>query len=299
VGNRTHVSMENAARTRLGFFRLIKGGQRNSNSDRVLVEVAHKRFCRPIPTVVSGTLDALRQAFVDRALEVNLHGGSKAATTLYFAKATPNRKPGPDAKTEKAAADKRKAADVRAAAAATTVRARPIDAPKSPLRSHGVARRADSCSSSSNYMRHRVWHNRRDWSSRELYQPWRSGQVQERPTPQALQPRDINDRRYSTLTGLPSHALATPRSMRSMGARTLHPLCLAHVSRPQARRQQVAAFNRHDGAEQLRLRVQHVLRDPQAPSPFVAARRLLRIAKLPRTATACSAFEKRTETSSP
>jgi hypothetical protein len=80
AGNRTHLSTKKAARIRLGFFRLIKGGQKSSDSDRVHIELAHIRFCRLIPAAVTGTLDALRQAFVDRTLEVNLHGGNKVAT---------------------------------------------------------------------------------------------------------------------------------------------------------------------------------------------------------------------------
>jgi hypothetical protein len=78
----------------LGFLRLTKGGQMSSDSDRVFAELAHDRFCRPRPTAVSGPLDELRQAFVDRTFEVNLHAASKAAARVAFAKATPDKPPG-------------------------------------------------------------------------------------------------------------------------------------------------------------------------------------------------------------
>jgi hypothetical protein len=55
-------------------------------------------------------LDALRQAFVDRALEVSLHAASKAAAGAALAKITPDKPTSPDARVRKAAADKRKAA---------------------------------------------------------------------------------------------------------------------------------------------------------------------------------------------
>jgi hypothetical protein len=67
AGRRTHTATEGAARTRLGFLRLTKGGQTSIDADRVFAELAHERFCRPRPTAVSGPLDALRQAFVDRS----------------------------------------------------------------------------------------------------------------------------------------------------------------------------------------------------------------------------------------
>jgi hypothetical protein len=72
AGHCTHTSTEEAARTRLGFLRLTKGGHASTDADRVFAELAHERFCRPRPTAVSGPLDALRQAFVDRTLEVSL-----------------------------------------------------------------------------------------------------------------------------------------------------------------------------------------------------------------------------------
>jgi hypothetical protein len=117
AGHRTHTAAEEAARTRLGFLRLIKGGHASSDADRVFAEFVHERFCRPRPTAVSGPLDALRQAFVDRTLEVSLHAASKAAAGAAFAKVTPDKPAGPDAKVRRAAADKRKAAATAAAAA--------------------------------------------------------------------------------------------------------------------------------------------------------------------------------------
>jgi hypothetical protein len=69
-GHRTHAATEEAARTRLGFLLLTKGGQMSSDTDRVFAELAHERFYRPRPTAVSGPLDELRQAFVDKTLEV-------------------------------------------------------------------------------------------------------------------------------------------------------------------------------------------------------------------------------------
>jgi hypothetical protein len=131
AGHRTHTSTEEAARTRLGFLRLTKGGQASTDADRAFAELAHERFCRPRPTAVSGTLDALRQAFVDRTLEVSLHAASKAKAGAAFAKITPDKPTCPDARARKAATDKRKAA---AAAAATPARATPLAKPTDPTK---------------------------------------------------------------------------------------------------------------------------------------------------------------------
>jgi hypothetical protein len=114
----------------LSFLRLTKGGQASTDADRVFAELAHERFCRPRPPAVSGTLDALRQAFVDRTLEVSLHAASKAAAGAAFAKITPDRPPGPDARARKTAADKRKAAAAAAAAARATPPLKPTDQAK-------------------------------------------------------------------------------------------------------------------------------------------------------------------------
>jgi hypothetical protein len=54
-------------------------------------------------------LVALRQAFVDRTLEVSLHAASKAAAGAAFAMITPDKPTSFDAMARKAAADKRKA----------------------------------------------------------------------------------------------------------------------------------------------------------------------------------------------
>jgi hypothetical protein len=109
AGHRTHASTHESARTRLGVFRLTRGGQTISDSDRVFAEITHELFCRPRPTTVSGKLDALRQAFVGRTLEVNIHAARKATAGVAFAKYTRDMSPGRDAKPKKAAADKRKA----------------------------------------------------------------------------------------------------------------------------------------------------------------------------------------------
>jgi hypothetical protein len=126
----------------------------------VFAELAHERFCRPHPTAVSGPLDELRQAFVDMTLEVSQHAASKVAAEAAFARATPDKPPGQDAKAKKAAADKRKDAATTTVAAAGT---KPNDGTKPPRRSDMVTRRADSCSPSSNYMRHRVRLKWREW----------------------------------------------------------------------------------------------------------------------------------------
>jgi hypothetical protein len=132
AGHRTHTATEEAARTRLGFFRLTKSGQASTDADRVFAELAHERFCRPRPTAVSGSLDALRQAFVDRTLEVGLHAANKAAAGAAFAKITPDKPTGPDSKARKAAADKRKAAAAPAAAARPPPLAKPTDSARPP-----------------------------------------------------------------------------------------------------------------------------------------------------------------------
>jgi hypothetical protein len=132
AGHRTHTATEEAARTRLGFLRLTKGGQASTYADRVFAELAHERFCRPRPTAVSGPLDALRQAFVDRTLEVSLHAASKDVAGATFAKITPFKATGPDAKARKAAADRRKAAAAAAAASRPSPHAKPIDLARPP-----------------------------------------------------------------------------------------------------------------------------------------------------------------------
>jgi hypothetical protein len=98
AGHLTHTAMEDAAGTRMGFLRLTKGGQTSTNTDHVFVELSHERLCRLRPTAVSGIVDALREAFVDRKLEVSLHAASKvgigAASTTYIH----YQPPGPNAK---------------------------------------------------------------------------------------------------------------------------------------------------------------------------------------------------------
>jgi hypothetical protein len=129
AGPRTHSTTEEAARTRLGFLRLTKGGHASTDADRIFAELAHERFFRPRPTAVSGPQDALRQAFVDRTLEVSLHAASKAGAGAAFAKITPDKPPCADAKAP-TTADKRKAkAPLAAAAAART----PLHEGKRPL----------------------------------------------------------------------------------------------------------------------------------------------------------------------
>jgi hypothetical protein len=128
AGHRTHTTTKEAARTRLGFLNLTKGGQTSSDSDRVFAELAHEHFCRPRPTAVSSALDELRQALVDMTLEVSLHAASKAAAGAAFARATPDKPPEHDAKAKKAAAGKRKAAV--AATTAATAGTKPNDGAK-------------------------------------------------------------------------------------------------------------------------------------------------------------------------
>jgi hypothetical protein len=124
----------------LGFLRLTKGGQTSSDSDRVFAELAHARFCRPRPTAVSGPLDELRQAYVNRTLEVSLHAASKTAARAAFAKATSDKPPGQDAKAKETATDKRKAAAAEAAeaeaaaAAAAAAGTKPGDGTKPPTK---------------------------------------------------------------------------------------------------------------------------------------------------------------------
>jgi hypothetical protein len=53
----------------------------------------------------------LRQAFVDRTLEISVHAANKAVAGAASAKVTPDKSSGPDAKVRKVAAiNKRKAA---------------------------------------------------------------------------------------------------------------------------------------------------------------------------------------------
>jgi hypothetical protein len=100
-------------------------------------------------------LDALRQAIVDRALEVSLHAANKAAAGAAFAKITPDKPTTPDARARKAAADKRKTAPPISPSRPTRLNHR--------SRIDDAARRADSCSPTSFFMRHRVRRRRREW----------------------------------------------------------------------------------------------------------------------------------------
>jgi hypothetical protein len=115
----------------LGFLRLTKGGQTSTDVDRVFAELAHERFSRPRPTAVSGPLDALRQVFVNRTLDVSLHAASKDVAGAAFAKVTPDKPTGLDAKARRVAADRRKAA---AAAAATARPSPPLAKPTDKAR---------------------------------------------------------------------------------------------------------------------------------------------------------------------
>jgi hypothetical protein len=98
----------------------------------VFFELARERFCRPRPTAVTGPLDALRQAFVDRTLEVSPHAACKAAAGATFAKITQDKPAGPDAKARKAATDMRKAAAAAATASRPTPLAKPTDQTRPP-----------------------------------------------------------------------------------------------------------------------------------------------------------------------
>jgi hypothetical protein len=64
-------------------------------------------------------VDELRHAFLDTTLEVSMYASGKEAARATFAKATPDKPPGQDAKAKKAAADKRKAADASTTSIAT------------------------------------------------------------------------------------------------------------------------------------------------------------------------------------
>jgi hypothetical protein len=127
AGHRTHTATKEAARTRLAFLRLTNSGQASTDADRVFAELAHERFCRPRPTAVSCPPDALRQAFVDRTLEVSLHAAIKAAAGAAFAKISPDKPTCPDARARKGAADKRKAAQTATTAARPSPLAKPTD----------------------------------------------------------------------------------------------------------------------------------------------------------------------------
>jgi hypothetical protein len=114
----------------MGFFRLTKGGQASTDSDRIFAELAHERFCRPYPTAVSASLEALRQGLADRTLEVILHTAIKDGDLETFTIITPDRPPCPDAKAKEAVTDNRNAA---ATSVATTAQTNPgTKAMKSP-----------------------------------------------------------------------------------------------------------------------------------------------------------------------
>jgi hypothetical protein len=114
------LATEENARTRLGYLCLTKGRPTKSNADKIFAELTHKRCCTPRPDVFSSQLDALRQALADRT-QVNSNAACKAAAGAAFVKATPDKTPPPNPRSQtKAAADaKRKAAATTSAAAPT------------------------------------------------------------------------------------------------------------------------------------------------------------------------------------
>jgi hypothetical protein len=71
---------------------------------------------------------------VDRTLAVSLHAANKAGVGAAFAKITPDKPPGPDAKAQKAAADKRKGVATAAEAARASPTTRPCDATRPPTK---------------------------------------------------------------------------------------------------------------------------------------------------------------------
>jgi hypothetical protein len=196
----------------------------SSDLDRVLAELAHERLWRPCPTAVySSPIDMPRQSFVERTLEVSMHAANKARDGVAFASATPNKPPGQVTKAKKAAADKSKA--VAAAATTCATGTRPGDGTKPPTKKLwcGLPHRfllpilqlhASPCASKMAG----VGAYRRERSSRESDPPWRAGQIQKRPTSQAIQPRSLREGRHSAPRRLPFYGTPTFRSMRGMGA---------------------------------------------------------------------------------
>jgi hypothetical protein len=114
----------------LSFLRLTKGEKKITKPDRVFAELAHERFRRPGPTAFSGPLDGLRQAFVDRIVDVNMHAANKAAAGAAFAKVTPDKPQSLDSKARKATAEKR----MVVAPATTVARVNPSSKPKDTTR---------------------------------------------------------------------------------------------------------------------------------------------------------------------
>jgi hypothetical protein len=118
----------------------------------------------PCPTAVSGPLDAMRHACVDRTLEVNLHAASKAPAGVVFAKVMPDKPPGQDSKPKD-----RMLIDARQQQRpphphATTPAPSQMTRPSLPPRNDGVARPTDSSSSTSYFMGHRVRPRWQEWS---------------------------------------------------------------------------------------------------------------------------------------
>jgi hypothetical protein len=72
-----------------------------------------------------------------------MHASNKASAKATFAKATPDKPPGEDAKAKKAAADKRKAANASAAAIITGTK--PGDGTKSPTKKRWFGRHPTTC----------------------------------------------------------------------------------------------------------------------------------------------------------
>jgi hypothetical protein len=148
-------------------------------------------------------MDSLRQAFVDRTLEVSLHAASKALAGAAFAKITPDKPTGPDAKARKDATDMRKTAAAAEAVARPTLLSKPTGQARPPPRKWwcGPPRRFVlpdiflHVTSRTSKMAG-VGAHRRERPSPKLDPPWRARQVQTRHTPEAFQPRHLYAGRF-------------------------------------------------------------------------------------------------------
>jgi hypothetical protein len=160
AGHRTHTATEEAARTRLGLLRLTKGGQASTYADRAFAELAHERFYRPRPTAVSGPLDALRQATSTERLK------SAFTPPVRLLPAQPYPKPSRPAVTPRAGTQPPTIAKQQLQR--QHPHAHPPPQNRATPHGHhprndGVARRADSCSPSSPFIRHCVRRRWRGW----------------------------------------------------------------------------------------------------------------------------------------
>jgi hypothetical protein len=163
VGHRTHTTTEEAVRTRLGFLPLTKGGQASTNTDRVFAELPHERFCRA-PYRGLGITGCVAPS----VRGPNAEGHPTCPPTKHKVEHLSPKLPpvDPQGRTPKQTRQQPTCARQRGQQQSQhgiPEELSPQTIPNHPRRSDCVSRRANSCSPTSNLMRHRVLRRWREW----------------------------------------------------------------------------------------------------------------------------------------